>query len=351
VHQLFGGQGKMNPMRNEKEYGTLPMPVLAASFLGPALAPNHEAAWQEASLPLNADALVQEVMGQPLRRAGRFIKLVCCGALTCLKSIPPEDIKDKKIGIFLATGLGNIDEILPFIKQVFKHDGGFPSPNQFANSVSNAAAFFLARICEIKGVVLTISQEELSFEASLWLAQSYLESGEIDLALVGGCDVFTPAVADYRERMSLTAGNSRQLPMGEGSSWLLIGRNGEKKLGDILAVEFYNKLALAQDFSANEMIGKKCTEFLSSSAANAGIPLKGEKPHLLAGFRLREVDAAYWRRQGWIIEDYLPYCGISPTAAAFGLARALRSGRNELYVHYNFHGSGKQSLVAVKTIL
>ena len=93
------------------------------------------------------------------------------------KLVPPEDIKDKKIGIFLATGLGNNHEILPFIKQVFKHDGGFPSPNQFANSVSNAAAFFLARICEIKGVVLTISQEELSFEASLWLVQSYLESG------------------------------------------------------------------------------------------------------------------------------------------------------------------------------
>ena len=327
------------------------MPVLAASFLGPALAPNQEAAWQEALLPLNADALVQEVMGQPLRRAGRFIKLVCCGALTCLKNAPPEDIKNKKIGIFLATGLGNVDEILPFIKQVFKHDGGFPSPNQFANSVSNAAAFFLARICEIKGVVLTISQEELSFETSLWLAQSYLESGEIDLALVGGCDVFTPTVEDYRERMNLTDVNSRRLPMGEGSSWLLIGSNSEKKLGDILAVEFYNKSALAHDFSSGERIGKKCAEFLSSAAANAGIPLKGVKPHLLPGFRLREIDAAYWRRQGWIVEDYLPYCGISPTAAAFGLARALRTGRNELYVHYNFHGSGKQALVAATTSL
>ncbi|PKN67431.1 MAG: hypothetical protein CVU54_16950 [Deltaproteobacteria bacterium HGW-Deltaproteobacteria-12] len=341
----------MIEMKKEKSNITLPIPVLAASFLGPALAPNQEAAWQEASLPLNADALVQEVMGQPLRRAGRFIKLVCCGALTCLKSIPPEDIKDKKIGIFLATGLGNIDEILPFIKQVFKHDGGFPSPNQFANSVSNAAAFFLAKICEIKGVVLTISQEELSFEAALWLAQSYLESGEIDLALVGGCDVFTPTVADYRERMNLTADNSRRLPMGEGSSWLLIGRNSEKKLGDILAVEFYNNIAPAHDFSAIEMIGKKCAEFLSSFAANAGIPSKEIMPHLLAGFRLREVGAPYWRSQGWIVEDYLPYCGISSTAAAFGLARALRSGRDELSVHYNFDGSGKQALVAVKTIL
>lgn len=130
----------------------------------------------------------------------------------------------------MATGLGNIDEILPFITQVFKHEGGFPSPNQFANSVSNAAAFFVARVCEIKGVVLTISQEELSFESALWLAQSYLESGELDLALVGGCDVFTPSVEDYRERMNLISGQYRVAPMGEGSSWLLVGGSEEKNL-------------------------------------------------------------------------------------------------------------------------
>ena len=326
------------------------MPVLAASFLGPALTLNHDAAWSEALLPLNADDLVQEIMGQPMRRAGRFIKLVCCGALACLKSVPPEDLKDKKIGIFLATGLGNVDEILPFITQVFKHDGGFPSPNQFANSVSNAAAFFLARICEIKGVVLTISQEELSFESALWLAQSYLESGEIDLAMVGGCDVFTPTVADYRERMNLTADNARELAMGEGSSWLMLGNNGGNKLGDILAVEFHNKLILPQDFSANEIIEKNCREFLSAVSGNAGFSLKGVTPHLLAGFRLTDTDAEFWRRQGWIIEDYLPHCGIHSTAAAFGIARALRGPANTLYVHYNCHASGETSaLVAAVT--
>src|SRR5690606_38247699 len=139
------------------------MPVISAGYLGPSLTPNEDAAWEEARLPFNPDALVQKMMGQPMRRAGRFIKPVCLGALACLNRIPPEELKEKKVGIFLATGLGNIDEILPFITQVFKHEGGFPSPNQFANSVSNAAAFFVARVCEIKGVVLTISQEELSF--------------------------------------------------------------------------------------------------------------------------------------------------------------------------------------------
>ncbi|MEN6624137.1 MAG: beta-ketoacyl synthase N-terminal-like domain-containing protein, partial [Smithella sp.] len=194
-------------MINKKNNLATAVPIIAASYLGPALKLNQDAEWSESLLPLNADELVQEIMGQPMRRAGRFIKMVCCGALACLKSIPPETLKDRKIGIFLATGLGNIDEVLPFIKQVFKYDGGFPSPNQFANSVSNAAAFFLAKVCEVKGVVLTISQEELSFESALWLAQSYLASGEIDLAMVGGCDVFTPTFEDYRERLNITADN------------------------------------------------------------------------------------------------------------------------------------------------
>lgn len=325
------------------------VPVISASYLGPVLKLNQDAEWSESLLPLNADELVQEIMGQPMRRAGRFIKMVCCGALACLKSIPPENLKDRKIGIFLATGLGNIDEVLPFIVQVFKHDGGFPSPNQFANSVSNAAAFFLAKICEVKGVVLTISQEELSFESALWLAQSYLASGEIDLAMVGGCDVFTPTLDDYRERLNLSADNARPLPLGEGSSWLMIGNSGGKKLGDILAVEMIDNEILPRDFSANEMLEKNCMEFLSLITEDTGISLKGTRPHLLSGFRMPDLDPEYWRQRNWIIEDYLPQCGIHSTAAAFGLARALLGPANSLYVHYNCNASGKQAMVAAVT--
>jgi hypothetical protein len=325
------------------------LPVIAASFLGPALRPNKDAAWQESMLPLNVDDLVLEIMGQPLRRAGRFIKMVCCGALSCLKSVPPVAWKGRRIGIFLATGLGNVEEILPFITQVFKYEGGFPSPNQFANSVSNAAAFFLARICEIKGIVLTISQEELSFESALWLAQIYLESGEIDLALIGGCDVFTPAVDEYRERMNLTVANARSLPVGEGSSWLLLGNNGGNELGDILAVGLENKIKPLPDLAANAEILQECSDFLVAIAPQAGGFIKEIKPCLLPGFRVPEMDPELWHRSGWTIEDYLPGCGIHPTAAAFGIARALLTGKRGLYVHYNYHTSGRPVLVAVQT--
>jgi hypothetical protein len=334
----------MNTTMNNKNKLISSMPVVAASYLGPALTPNLDIAWNEAQLPLSPDDLVQKIIGQPLRRAGRFIKLVCCGALTCLKSVPKEDLQGKKIGIFLATGLGNVDEILPFITQVFKHEGGFPSPNQFANSVSNAAAFFLARICEIKGVVLTISQEELSFESALWLAQSYLECGEIDLALVGGCDVFTPTVADYRERMDLKPDNHRSMPMGEGSSWLLLGKSNGKKIGNILSVKLDHNLKTKQQLSSNENILSEC-EKISDNL----IGKYDQQKIILPGFRLIDMDHSFFKDRGWKVEDYLPHCGIHPTAAAYGLARALLSGTSAFFVHCNYHVTGKLALVAAES--
>lgn len=313
------------------------MPVIAASYIGPSLTPNRDALWEENELPLKTDSLVNEIMGQPMRRAGRFIKMVACGGLSCLQKVSLDFLKGKKTGIFLATGLGNVDEILPFITEVFKHGGGFPSPNQFANSVSNAAAFVLAKICDVTGNVLTISQEELSFESALWLSQSYLESGQIDLALVGGCDIFTPTVEEYRERLNLDCCNSRNLPMGEGSSWLLLGNDEKEKIGDILAVEFDDKIMASEKISIIENLSSGLIKPRGSA---------GEKSRIvLPGFRMSTAEINFWRQKGWEVEDYLPCCGIHSTASAFGIARALREKPSSFFVHYNRQLSNKHALV------
>ena len=338
----------MNTKNNNQKKLNTAIPVIAASYIGPALTPNCDTVWEENKLPLNPEGLVNEIMGQPMRRAGRFIKMVCCGGLACLQKVSLDYLKGEKTGIFLATGLGNVDEIMPFITQVFKHGGGFPSPNQFANSVSNAAAFVLARICEVTGTVLTISQEELSFESALWLAQSYLESGEIELALVGGCDIFTPTIEEYRERMNLTPDNSRAMQMGEGSSWILLGKEEGEKIGDILAVDFGDKLITPQEFSASENIlsqSEKLISALFSEDSAAQIKTR----FLLPGFRMNKIDSDFWKLKGWKVDDYLPYCGIHSTAAAFGIASALREKQSALFAHYNCNASGKQSFVVAAT--
>ena len=326
---------------NKQNESQTPVPVIAASYIGPSLMPNRDALWEESELPLNADALVHEVMGQPMRRAGRFIKMVACGGLSCLQQVSLDYLKGKKTGIFLATGLGNVDEILPFITEVFKHGGGFPSPNQFANSVSNAAAFVLARICDVTGTVLTISQEELSFESALWLAQTYLDSGQIELALVGGCDIFTPTVEEYRERVNLCCKNSRELPMGEGSSWLLLGRDEHKNIGEILAIDSDGKMMVPEDLSKFENI-------LSGSAPQEKA-VGGRSHILLPGFRVKKTDFNLWEQKGWNICDYLPCCGIHSTAAAFGIAHVLREKPSALFAHYNVQISGRQAIILGST--
>jgi len=52
---------------------------------------------------------------------------------------------------------------------------------------------------------------------------------------------------------------------------------------------------------------------------------------------------------GWDIDDYLPHCGISSTASAYGLARALLSRKSTLIVHCNHHATVRQALVATVT--
>ena len=326
------GNGNEKDMTNQEKQQ--PMSIIAASFLGPSLSPSEDTPWDEASMPFNCDDLVQKVLGQPMRRAGRFIKMVCSGAMACMKQVPAETLQGRKTGIFLATGLGNGDEILPFVTQVFKHNGGYPSPNQFANSVSNAAAFFLARLCDVKGVILTVSDEELSFESALWLAQNALAAGEIELALVGGCDVFTPTIEEYRERMNALPDNSRDLPVGEGSSWLLLGSNSPGKTGDILAVEMGTKNGTPERYLQSDHYKAAC------SAAGSV-----DRRLWLPGFRLKKTDAP----PDWQTHDYLKHCGIHPTAAAFGLAHAIRKEPSSLLVHYNVSASGKPAIVVATT--
>jgi hypothetical protein len=325
----------MTTKNNKPQKRNAAVPVIAASYIGPSLMPNRHALWEENELPLNVDALVNEIMGQPMRRAGRFIKMVACGGLACLQGVPLDALKGKRTGIFLASGLGNVDEILPFITEVFKHGGGFPSPNQFANSVSNAAAFVLAKICDVTGTVLTISQEELSFEAALWLAQSYLEGGDIDLALVGGCDIFTPTVDEYRERLNLCCSHSRSLPMGEGSSWLLLGRDDKRCVGQMFAVHYADGKA---DPDALLATAQDVFEHHVQPGANV-------KRIFLPGFRVNADELNFWRQHGWTIDDYLPCCGIHSTAAAFGIARVLRETPDAFFMHRNAQASGRQAVV------
>lgn len=161
------------------------------------------------------------------RKVGRFIKLALAGAEDAVRrsglTLPTE-----RSAILLGTGLGNLPDVVGFANVAFNQTDALPSPIQFAHSLGNSAAFYVAQAFGLVGPVLALSQDEVSFEVGLLNAQLLLESGAVDFALVGGADVFLPPAADQRVRMGLSADDPTEV--GEGSAWLLLERLGPSSI-------------------------------------------------------------------------------------------------------------------------
>ena len=143
--------------------------------------------------------------------------------------------------------------------------------------------------------------------------------------------------------MNVTADNSRLLPIGEGSSWLLLGRDQEKKIGDILAMHFDSSESFLGENSAKNNIQNVGEKLISLSLKNQ----KEKERFFLPGFRVKETQTNIWKNNNWQVHDYLPHCGIHPVAAAFGIAHALQSKKSAYFLHHNHNASGRQAFVLV----
>lgn len=175
-------------------------------------------------LPEDLDPIALPLVGKRFRKIGRFIKLVMCGAATAVKRSGLTLPADRTAVVF-GTGIGNSIDMAGFCEATL---GGptelFPSPIQFANAIGNSGAFYVAEAFQLTGPVLAVSQEDVSFECSLLVARDLLRSGDADLVLVGGADVYFGDDAAQRERMKLP--DELRIGFGEGSGWLLLERHG-----------------------------------------------------------------------------------------------------------------------------
>jgi len=176
-------------------------------------------AWAKTSDDVEARHLA--TFGKGFRRIGNYVKLAQVGAQSCLAAADPLALKGANIGVFMGTGLGNTEAAVPLGEGILHAERPWCSPMAFAGSVGNAAAFYVARSCSLDGANVTVSQEELSFEAALLEAVLALQDGLVDLALVGGIDVLDPA----REAEHLARLDAVGLPgrCAMGSGWLLLG--------------------------------------------------------------------------------------------------------------------------------
>lgn len=179
------------------------------------------------------DARLIELTGKRFRKLGRFMQLALTGAVEAAAksklTLPPT-----RTGVFLATGLGNISDLMTFSHAVFG-DPGYPlSAIQFANSVGNAGAFYIAQTLGLTGPVLAVSQDEVSFEAALLQAVTLIEAGDLEFALVGAVDVAMPNVKDHLARMGIAP--DAPLNISEGSAWWVVGRSAADDFATLEAV-------------------------------------------------------------------------------------------------------------------
>ena len=167
------------------------------------------------------------------RKIGHFIKLALAGAGLAVRHAGLTQLPARRTGVFLGTGLGNLSDLLPFADSLY--DGSIPSPTQFANSVGNSGAFYIAQAYALEGPVLAISQEEVSFEAAVVNARLLLYAEEIDFALVGGIDVYMPPLGDHLARLGHDPKHEAALALADGVGfWVLSREVGEKSVARLL---------------------------------------------------------------------------------------------------------------------
>ncbi|MBI5440199.1 MAG: hypothetical protein HY900_03190 [Deltaproteobacteria bacterium] len=184
-------------------------------------------------LPEDLDPLYQPLLGRRLRKVGRFIKLAVAGAAAAVHRSGLGTFPTERTGVFLGTGLGNLPDLVGFTEAVLGGETA-PSPTQFANSVGNAGAFYVAQAYGLTGPTLSVSQDEVSFECALLSAVALFEAGDLDVALVGGVDVYWPGEAAQRARMGY--GPHEPPFLGEGSGWVVLERRSEHSAAELAEV-------------------------------------------------------------------------------------------------------------------
>ena len=280
--------------------------------------------------PLELKELVKTVVGVSLRQASHLVELAAIGSQLCIKRLSypvPENT-----AVYLGTGLAEVRKNDAVFRQVMPPGPGLASPFDFINAANNMAAFYTAKLGNLRARNLTITQEEFSFEWALHLAAADLRTGEYRQALVGGVDENSLSRVDHLRRIALRDDQ----PMGEGSGWLVLSVAAEQAVGELIEVKH-----VARDTELFEAL----------RAALHAWQQPGEPLTLLLGLRIEPAEIVRLTRTlpNLRIQDYLAFCGCFHSAAAFGIAALFDTPvAPGLFVHLNRDASGHALLCAVR---
>jgi 3-oxoacyl-[acyl-carrier-protein] synthase III len=149
---------------------------------------------------LARDYEVPEELVRDLRRADDFIQMaVICGA-AAVAGLPDRDLSPEETGVFIGTAFGPLETTFESLGSLIDDGEGQISPTLFSHSVYNAAAGYVARLLQIRGPALTITNYGWPFLIALEEARTAVATDRIGRALVIGVETYSDLLADAYRR-------------------------------------------------------------------------------------------------------------------------------------------------------
>lgn len=151
-----------------------------------------------ATLP--KDYNVPDELVRDLRRADDFIQMAVISASTAVAQAPQRNISPEEKGVFIGTAFGPLETNFESLGSLIDDGEGQISPTLFSHSVYNSAAGYVARLLDIRGPALTITNYGWPFLIALEEARTAIATGRIRRAVVIGVETYSELLADAYRR-------------------------------------------------------------------------------------------------------------------------------------------------------
>ncbi len=169
-----------------------------------------------------------------LRRIDHYSRMALFTASMALKDAGKWGSDQGATGVVVATGYGPHSTTFSFLDSYIKDGDTYSSPTQFASSVHNVAAAYLAILLKQTGPSLTVSQFDMSVSSALITAWCWLNEGCIDTVLFGAVDEYSGVLGYCYDRLFGAENLTEMQPLdfkkqsaipGEGSAFFVLSRD------------------------------------------------------------------------------------------------------------------------------
>lgn len=145
---------------------------------------------------LPRDWPVPEELARDLRRADVFIQMAVTCAHLAVARVSGDKILPEEVGVFIGTAFGPLETNFESLGSLIDDGEGQISPTLFSHSVYNAAAGYVARLLDIRGPAMTITNYGWPFLVALEEARLAVAAGRITRGVVIGVETYSALLAD-----------------------------------------------------------------------------------------------------------------------------------------------------------